>query len=323
VNATVVVIDANPQARARAAEALGASGLSVVCFEGAHAFFCMLDGRTPLLGTWCVVVDAELTDMTCHQLLAEVARRGLPAPLIFLMNAGQLELASALTRAGAADVFQKPIDADELVRRVLGMLRDRAQLAVRHPLGRLTQRELEVVTLISRGLSNNEIADQLSISFRTVEVHRRNAMRKTGTSNNVELTRFLRERNPLSMTDREREISQVRNDGLTNRELALRLSLSARTLAAQRRPAANRSELAQAVAAKEMTPRARDAGQFAFELRAKRGLFELELRVAWAQGEATALWEFESKRGLSLVSVTSSDRVDESFSGQEFPEPRN
>lgn len=59
-------------------------------------------------------------------------------------------------------------------------------------LKRLTHRELEVVMLAARGLTTKDIASLLAISFRTVEAHRRNAMRKTGAGNIVELTHLVR-----------------------------------------------------------------------------------------------------------------------------------
>ncbi len=49
--------------------------------------------------------------------------------------------------------------------------------------GVLSERELEIVPLICRGLSNQEIADQLFISKRTVDKHRANILEKTGSRN--------------------------------------------------------------------------------------------------------------------------------------------
>lgn len=255
VNARVVVIDQDHEARAWASSALGASGLEVLGFDCARAFFSVVQPPGPP----CVLIDAALTDMTCHQLQAEVSRRGLRVPLLFVIEPHQVELAIALMKAGAADALVKPVDADELRRRVHGVLaageRAKAQLnAARERLGRLTQRELEVVMLATSGLSNKDIADHLSISFRTVEVHRRNAMRKTGTSNIVELTHFVGSawsdpsgvnesgQRLEALTEREREILQLGNDGLTNKAIAVRLAISARTVETHRGNASRKVE---------------------------------------------------------------------------------
>jgi two-component system, LuxR family, response regulator FixJ len=255
VDATVALIDQDAIARARAARVLADSG-RVLGFDTARAFFSAAQSQP----AQCLVVDAQLEDMTCSQLQAEVLRRGMKVPMVFLIEPGQVELAINLMKGGAADVLVKPIDPDEFNRRVRGVLlageRARAHVtAARERLGRLTQRELEVVMLATSGLSNKDIADHLSISFRTVEVHRRNAMRKTGTGNIVELTHFVGsawnddlnvtegpQRGEV-LTDREREILQLGSNGLTNKAIAARLAISARTVETHRGNASRKADV--------------------------------------------------------------------------------
>ncbi len=55
---------------------------------------------------------------------------------------------------------------------------------------RLTERETEVLKLVSRGLSARQIADRLVVSHRTVENHVQNTLRKLQLHNRVELTRY-------------------------------------------------------------------------------------------------------------------------------------
>ncbi len=54
----------------------------------------------------------------------------------------------------------------------------------------LTVRELQVLSLIARGLSSQQIALKLEISFETVKVHRRNMLKKARTHNTFELIRM-------------------------------------------------------------------------------------------------------------------------------------
>ena len=54
----------------------------------------------------------------------------------------------------------------------------------------LTEREIEILKLISEGLSNKEIGDQLFISHRTVDTHRTNLMKKHNVHNIAGLIRF-------------------------------------------------------------------------------------------------------------------------------------
>jgi len=59
-----------------------------------------------------------------------------------------------------------------------------------HSVPKLAARELQVLRLVANGLSSQEIAAQLNITHGTVEVHRRNIMRKLGLHRAVELTRY-------------------------------------------------------------------------------------------------------------------------------------
>lgn len=62
----------------------------------------------------------------------------------------------------------------------------------------LTQREIEVICLMEKGLSNKQIADQLNIAVRTVETHRKNIFRKTGTNNILSLVKWAYEHKIIS-----------------------------------------------------------------------------------------------------------------------------
>jgi len=54
----------------------------------------------------------------------------------------------------------------------------------------LSERELQIVELVTGGLTNQEIAEKLEISKRTVDNHISNILTKTGTGNRVELVRW-------------------------------------------------------------------------------------------------------------------------------------
>jgi FixJ family two-component response regulator len=80
-------------------------------------------------------------------------------------------------------------EALELSRARAGTEREKAQLARR--IGSLTAREAEVARAVLRGLLNKQIAHELGISLKTVEIHRHNAMEKMGASSAADLVRLL------------------------------------------------------------------------------------------------------------------------------------
>jgi len=74
--------------------------------------------------------------------------------------------------------------------RVADGLLDGGQHGRRAPAAAISDRESEVLRLVAVGHSNKEIADRLTISIETVEVHKANAMRKLGLSGRVDLIRY-------------------------------------------------------------------------------------------------------------------------------------
>lgn len=101
-------------------------------------------------------------------------------------------------RLGAVDYCPWPMDADSLngvletceaVSESEWVRRERI-IAARKSIARLTPREKEVLFSITSGLSTKDIAKNLSISTRTVEVHRTNLICKLGASNSAEAVRI-------------------------------------------------------------------------------------------------------------------------------------
>lgn len=108
------------------------------------------------------------------------------------------ELISDAIAAGARYAFSPPYAPTHIVHAVEQLLRsdlsvsgkDGVVTAVLTGFGTLTRREREVLQLIVEGRTNKEIGLQVGISFRTVEVHRRHLLGKTGARNTAELVRM-------------------------------------------------------------------------------------------------------------------------------------
>ena len=97
------------------------------------------------------------------------------------------ELVSAIRAVSRGEVFLYPSLAGRLVQ---DYLRRGPAGEGETPSDELTPREQEVLTLIAQGFSNNEIADHLVISAKTVDRHRENIMRKLNLHNRVDLVKY-------------------------------------------------------------------------------------------------------------------------------------
>jgi DNA-binding NarL/FixJ family response regulator len=120
--------------------------------------------------------------------------------LIILTTYGEKEIISRLLQLGVSGYLLKNATREELVtaiKKVAGgghYFSDEVQSAMVTGLGEspstLTQRETEILELLAREYTNDDIAAALNISFRTVETHRKNMMQKTGASNLAGLLRY-------------------------------------------------------------------------------------------------------------------------------------
>ncbi|MES2837878.1 MAG: response regulator transcription factor [Bacteroidota bacterium] len=101
-----------------------------------------------------------------------------------LKNTGKAELLEALTQISSGNVFYSHEVANELIH---------AKQNISNEVN-LTPREVEIIQLIAKEKSNAQIADELSISERTVETHRKNIFRKTNTKSVIGLVKFAMEK---------------------------------------------------------------------------------------------------------------------------------
>jgi DNA-binding NarL/FixJ family response regulator len=104
-----------------------------------------------------------------------------------LKTAADRDVVDAVRAAMRGEPFLYPGAVRALVREYLERARRGETLASKEP---LTPRELEVVKLIAEAHTNDEIAEMLVISKKTVERHRANILEKLGMSDRVELTRY-------------------------------------------------------------------------------------------------------------------------------------
>lgn len=201
-NATVFIVDDDASVREALAWLLRSRHLLSETYAGADEFEAMLAAGYSPTQPCCLLLDVRMPGVSGLALFDKLAERGLveAMPVIFLTGHADVPTAVDMVKRGAFDFCEKPFSDNALVdrieqalersRQVLAARRERDQLQSR--LGELTERERDVMDLVAKGLPNKLIADQLSISVRTVEVHRARVFDKMEVKSAVELANLLR-----------------------------------------------------------------------------------------------------------------------------------
>jgi two-component system response regulator FixJ len=190
----VYIVDDDDHVRASLTWLFTSVNLKVQVFASAAAFLSAYAG-----GPGCLLLDVRMPGMTGLELQAELKRRGISLPVIFVTGHGDVPMAMRAVRDGALGFFEKPFPHQEVIELVHEALqRNREERAERgawervdRHLADLTAREWEITDLLVAGLANRQIAEKLGISVRTVEVHRASIMRKTDANGLADLVRMV------------------------------------------------------------------------------------------------------------------------------------
>lgn len=189
---TVFIVDDDADVCDALALLMRAAGLRAETFASAREFLQRLGPDD----AGCAVLDVRMPGMTGLELQAELHKRRIRLPIIFLTGHGDVPLAVKAMKAGAADFIQKPLDEHRLVLAVMNALKSDASQARPRPadaekLNTLSRRELDVLHQMLDGKQNREIAATLCISVKTVEFHRANIREKLGVSSLPEMFRLV------------------------------------------------------------------------------------------------------------------------------------
>jgi two-component system, LuxR family, response regulator FixJ len=192
---TVVhVIDDDEAMRQSLAFLLATVGMEVQTYESAIAF---LDAA-PKLKTGCVITDVRMPDLSGLELLRRLRELKLSIPVVVITGHGDVPLAVEAMKAGAIDFLEKPFDDEVLltsVRSALNQLdrnqkREVERSDIEARLATLSHRERDVLEGLVAGLANKQIAYDLGISPRTIEIYRANLMTKMQAASLSNLVRM-------------------------------------------------------------------------------------------------------------------------------------
>lgn len=173
---------------------LGSAGFSVRLFELAEAFLEAL----PSVAGGCLVTDVRMQGLDGIELVRRLRAAKHSIPVIVITGHGDVPLAVAAMKLGATDFMEKPFDGEALIAAVRSALdkdgrplvADALTEEMTSRLASLSPRETQVLKGLMNGQTNKEIARELDLSSRTVEVYRAKLMTKMKAQSISELVRF-------------------------------------------------------------------------------------------------------------------------------------
>jgi FixJ family two-component response regulator len=146
----------------------------------------------------CLILDVRMPQMSGLQLLEKLKADDIDVPIIMATAHGDVPMAIQAMKQGAFDFHEKPINNQALLESVNRALEhrqeqraDAAELTrMRSDFATLTPREADVYQCVVSGAMNKQIAYELNISQRTVEVHRAKVMEKMSARNLADLVKI-------------------------------------------------------------------------------------------------------------------------------------
>jgi len=200
-NVTVHIIDDEPGMLNYLSELVTTINYKSKTYRNAREF---LNGYNNT-GIGCLILDLRLPGISGLELHQQLTELNIDLPVIMISGFGDISTAVKAMKAGALDFLEKPFKNKELLdlihkavsKHKIDRARNNHQNKTLKCINSLTKREKEVMQLVVTGKLNKDIAKQLEISIKTVEVHRANVMAKMGVNSIADLVRMFLEVNEL------------------------------------------------------------------------------------------------------------------------------
>lgn len=191
---TVLIVEDDLATGEALCDLLDSAGVSAQRFASAEEFIEAWNPAT----AGCLILDARLPGMSGIELQARLVESGINVPIIVMTAHGDVPMARKALKTGAVDFLIKPFHDEEFlqaIERALAFDREirkasRISESIRARIDSLSNRERQVVELVTSGLTNSEIADRLCLSVVTVKLYRRLAMKKMGVETLADLVKL-------------------------------------------------------------------------------------------------------------------------------------
>lgn len=178
----VFVIDDDADVREGLEALLQSVSLPCEVFSSTREFL----NRKPSHTVSCLVLDVRLPGPSGLDFQTELARAQIDIPIIFITGHGDIPMTVRAMKAGAVEFLTKPVREQDLLDAIrVALDRDRIRRErndrlseLRTRFGTLSERERTVLSLVTSGMLNKQMAGKMNLSEVTVKVHRHNLMRK-------------------------------------------------------------------------------------------------------------------------------------------------
>ena len=190
---TVFVIDDDEAMRRGLKFLLSSAGYIARVFESGQAFLDQVAADAE----GCLLLDVRMPGMSGLELLDQLRAQHNSIPVIFVTAFGNISMAVRAMKNGAVDFIEKPFDGADLLDRIRKALAQCSRPVsgpvseeIRRRLQTLSSRELEVMDRVVAGMLNKQIAADLDVSIKTVEIHRARVMGKMQAESLAALVRM-------------------------------------------------------------------------------------------------------------------------------------
>ena len=179
---TIYIVDDEAALRDSLSMLLEAEDFITQQFADPKLFLSQIDSEQQGL----IILDLWMPGMSGIDVIKALNTKGISLPIICITGHGDINTAVEAIKLGAADFFEKPFDSNRLLDQIKHCLKaqqNQRQLDVfstqaKEKLSKLTPREYEVLQGLVEGLRNKQLAYNMGISIRTVELHRVHVMDK-------------------------------------------------------------------------------------------------------------------------------------------------
>lgn len=190
---TVYVVEDDVASRELMTDLFESVDLNVVTFNNGNDFLQSF----PVPAPGCILLDVRMPGISGLDLQTKLAETPSSLPIIIVTAHGDTQMAVRAMKEGAFDFVEKPINNQILLETVDKAINESEKLTrslgqqeeIRQRLENLTPREHDVLNMIAKGKLNKQIAFDLGITQRTVEVHRARVMEKMKAKTVADLLR--------------------------------------------------------------------------------------------------------------------------------------